>query len=142
MAEAVELCSLYLDMERIRLGDYLTVTTDLDPQVEEIRISTLLLQPLVENAVKYGKLTSPAGLEIAINISCPRPGRLLLEVVNSGSWVDPCSEDHVKSTGIGLENLRQRLEKLYPGLYDFNIEHNKDWVTISIEIPVEKEEEL
>ena len=141
VAEAVELNRLYLDMERIRMGEYLTVTTNLDPSAEHVTISSLLLQPLVENAVKYGRLTSPKRLEIVLNAGCTRPGRLLLEVINSGSWVEPDAEDHVRSTGIGLENLRQRLEKLYPGAYNLNVKSGDGKVTVSVAIPAGEKEE-
>jgi sensor histidine kinase YesM len=136
VAEAVELNRLYLDMERIRLGNYLNVTTNLEHSIENKKISSMLLQPLVENAVKYGRLTSPDALEIIVNVRCPRPGRLSLEVVNTGRWVEPGVEENGKSTGIGLENLRQRLDNFYPGAHDFNVESGSGRVAIRIEIPV------
>ena len=126
--------------QRFFYRNYLTTTISFAPDVKQIKISPLLLQPMVENAVKYGKQTAPGGLNIHINATRPRPGRLLFEVTNTGNWVPTRrSNNQAQSTGIGLKNLKERLETLYPGDYEFKVTSGNDLVTISIEIPVEKE---
>ena len=138
VSETIELNRLYLDMERIRLGDYLSVTIHVEPGVENLRIPSFLFQPIVENAIKYGRLTSPEGLEIRMTVGRHDKDRLLLEVANTGSWVEPGSENSPESTGIGLENLRQRLDRIYPGIYGFSTEAVDGWVRVRLEIPLEK----
>jgi two-component system, LytTR family, sensor kinase len=90
----------YLDIQRMRFGEHLSVTQSIDPAAFDARVPVLLLQPLVENAIKHG--ASP----IAIR-AMRHDGQLLLTVEDRGPGPGDAPE------GIGLHNTRERLRTLY-----------------------------
>jgi signal transduction histidine kinase len=122
----------YLDVEKVRWGDKLVLEFDVAAEVEKIRLPPFLLLPLVENAIKYGSRTSPGVLRL--KISARRVDRaLLVEVANTGQWLPP-DRTRADSTGIGLENLRQRLRRYYPDVHTFHTEAADGWVTARLTI--------
>lgn len=131
----LEVIRHYLSMEQIRFGDYLTVSIDIEPETEELRIPALVIQPLVENAIKYGSRTSPDALEVTISIKTQQPDMIRLTISNSGSWVEPGTTDPRYSTGIGIKNIKQRLEKYYPGQCRFETRIDDGLVTFVIIVP-------
>lgn len=106
----IELVERYLDIERIRFGDRLVVTFDVDPAVQRAVVPALLLQPLVENAITHGlSQISTRGL---LSVSGWASGRNLhLEVRDNGPG--PSVRPRRPGSGIGISNLRARLERLY-----------------------------
>ncbi len=133
--ESIEINKLYLEMEGLRLGDYLTVSISAPSDILNRKIPTNLLQPLVENAVKYGRLTSPDALSVRVIFKDGSKGRILLEVANTGAWMDPDSPDHPDTTGIGLENIQQQLSRLYPDDHCFSTREENGWVKVFIGMP-------
>lgn len=101
------LVETYLEMEQMRLGERLNVHWDWPAWADDVKTPPLLLQPLVENAIRHGISPSDVGGEIWI--SCTREGeRLELRVLNSGC---PISNDAAQGArGVGLGNLEARLE--------------------------------
>ena len=95
----------------------------------------LVLQPLVENAVKYGSRTSPDSLAVSISAKIQPPDMIRLAISNSGKWVEPGTTDSRYSTGTGIENIRQRLEKYYANRYRFETRAEGRQVTIEIDLP-------
>nr|WP_320131103.1 histidine kinase [uncultured Holophaga sp.] len=93
----------YLRLEQIRLGERLLCTWDWDPALEDLELPPLLLQPLVENAIKHGIAPRRGGGELRIRLS-GLPGNLELEVANTGRELEPGSTE-----GVGLRNTRERL---------------------------------
>jgi LytS/YehU family sensor histidine kinase len=91
-----------------------------------------LVQPLLENAIKYGQKTSPPPLCIAIEAQLSE-GRLLLVVENTGRWVEPRSP---KSTGIGIANLRKRLHLLYGDQAALTFDRTATAVRAQVSLPV------
>lgn len=138
IGEEVRLTRLYLRIEQIRLGDYLHVSIDAEPGVEEIIIPSFTLQPLVENALKYGKQTSPQRLDISVAITCRDQNRLILEVANSGRLMESKPASMGGSTGIGIENLRQRLNRFYSGDYTLSINAESGSVRVCIDVPAKR----
>jgi signal transduction histidine kinase len=108
--DELDVLSLYLDIQRIRFGDRLHVEIDVANDVREARVPALLLQPLVENAIRHGIAARAAAGRIQVRAR--RNGaRLALEVRDDGQARDV--EPAPPRKGIGLPNVRARLEALY-----------------------------
>ena len=97
----------YLDIEQLRYPD-LTVEIDVQEQLDGALVPSLILQPIIENAVKYGVAGAPPPATIAIRASSA-DGQLMVEVIDSGKGANQNSP----GGGIGLTNVRQRLALLY-----------------------------
>jgi len=123
LRDELEAVRNYLDIEKIRFEDKLAVKFDIEPSAEDFRIPTLLIHPLVENALKYGMRTSPLPLEIEV-MARGGDGSLRLEVTNTGAWVQRSndgSKANGEGSGIGLENIRRRLEQSFPKRHHFDV---------------------
>ncbi|MBS0479715.1 MAG: histidine kinase [Verrucomicrobia bacterium] len=113
----------YLEVERVRFGERLTVAFDVPPETLGCVVPNLLLQPLVENAIKHGvaRRSGPGG----VTLTASRAGdRLRVEVRNDGPVLPPgtlAGGWPVKPTGIGLRNTRSRLDHVYGADYRFEI---------------------
>ncbi|MBC7366050.1 MAG: MASE1 domain-containing protein [Undibacterium sp.] len=122
----------YLDVEKVRWGEKLEIAFAVEPEAEAVRLPTFLLLPLVENAIKYGGRTPPGVLRPAIRAQ-REDGALLVEIANTGAWVPP-GPPRPDSTGIGLENLRQRLQRYYPDTHTFTTEEQDGWVVVRLRL--------
>jgi signal transduction histidine kinase len=112
LAEELQMTSAYLDIERARFADRLRVETRVDPQSLHQLIPNLILQPLVENAVKHG-LSRKLGAG-TVSIDARLQGELLtLTVGDDGPGMTELMLGQVWDRGVGLRNLRDRLERLY-----------------------------
>lgn len=129
----MELLQLYLDIQETRFRDRLELDVRVQPSISNSLVPSLLLQPVVENAVKYGVEPYNDKGKIAIDIHSVN-GKLVILVKDNGkknfSEID-------FSTGIGLSNTRERLKQLYPGNHQLAISANESGqgVLVSIEIP-------
>jgi signal transduction histidine kinase len=133
--------TLYLEIEKIRWGPSLHVELILDPEACEATLPSFLVLPLLENAIKYGGATSPDELRVrlAARLVSAAGGRcwLEIEVANTGQWIEPSEAVAQGSTGIGLENIRQRLQQHYPGRHEFSTDARHGWVRITLRIEQE-----
>jgi two-component system, LytTR family, sensor kinase len=123
LRDELEAVRSYLDIEKIRYEDKLAVKFDVEPSAEDFRVPSLLIHPLVENALKYGMQTSALPLEIVVTAR-GGDGSLRLEVANTGAWVELSSngsKTNGRGAGIGLENIRQRLEQAFPQRHHFDV---------------------
>jgi two-component system LytT family sensor kinase len=118
LREELMAIELYLDIEKVRFSDRLTVSFEVSPDAYRCSVPSLLLQPIVENAIKYAIAQSEEGGRIRIGARCGE-GRLWLEIDDTGpdnppekKSQDMTSED-VSGVGIGLQNIRDRLATLY-----------------------------
>ena len=102
----------YLALEQVRHEERLRVRLDIAPETLALPIPPLLLQTLVENAVKYGISDRPEGGEIAI-IARRESDSLMLRVTNPGDLSAPASRRRAVSTGVGLRNAAERLRLLF-----------------------------
>jgi LytS/YehU family sensor histidine kinase len=109
LAEEIALQSLYLDIERVRFPKRLKVEIDVPHNLESARLPGLILQPVVENAIKYG--VSPTREKVILRISAREagPGRFTLEVSNTGKLSKRPPDDTHEGTGVGLDNVCERL---------------------------------
>ena len=129
----LELQRSYLEIEQLRYSD-LRVSIDLPEQIETALVPALILQPIVENAVKYGVGGAPPPTEISIAAKISGD-RLTLEVVDSGKG----KLQDQDSAGIGLANIRQRLELIYGhGRTALSVGRKRDGrFKVSIGLPLE-----
>jgi LytS/YehU family sensor histidine kinase len=107
--EEMELARRYLDIEAVRFGERLTVAVEVDPDAWRARVPSMILQPLLENAVRHAVARSETGGRITV-AAVRRDGTLRLLVADDG----PGPSEHGRSAeGIGLANTRARLHQLY-----------------------------
>lgn len=135
LKEESQLLSAFLDVEKVGLGDRLSTHMEISPAAAQRLLPPLLLQPLVENALKYGSETSGDQMEIRITGDIDEAtGHLRLEVANTGTWVDkvsgPPRRDH-----IGLANVRERLARFTVAPDAFNTVSGDGWVHVRITLP-------
>ncbi len=112
LAEEIDLQRLYLDIEMARFPDRLTVEIDVPAELEQARMPALLLQPIVENAIKYGVSKSRKAVVIRIEARHLDNRRMVLEISNRlkhGGKDELPAATH-EGTGLGLANVCQRLE--------------------------------
>jgi signal transduction histidine kinase len=102
----------YLALEQVRHEERLRLRLDVAPETLRLPIPPMLLQTLVENAVKYGISRRAEGGEIAIIARC-EGGALRLQVTNPGELASPSSRARSASTGVGLHNAAERLRLLF-----------------------------
>ena len=112
LAEEIDLQRLYLDIEMARFPDRLTVEIDVPPDLEHARLPALLLQPIVENAIKYGVSKSRKAVLVRIAARRLADNRMSLEISNrlkNGGKDELPAATH-EGTGLGLANVSQRLD--------------------------------
>ena len=117
--EEVEFIRLYMEIEQARFGDALRIDYDVDPATLHARVPHLLLQPLVENAVKHG--LRPRGGTGRVVLSTRRAGAWL-ELAVADDGVGPAHAPAEDGTGTGLANVRQRLRQLYGDEHAFSLD--------------------
>ena len=111
LAEEIDLQRLYLDIEKVRFPTRLKVEIDVPEALQKARLPALILQPLVENAIKYGVSRSKGQVDVRVAARKTDDGRLALTVSDSGGKPVGKQADH--GTGVGLQNVTQRLEARY-----------------------------
>ena len=120
LADEIELVRRYLDIEQIRLGDRLTVDVDISAESWSARVPSLILQPLVENAIRHGIAPREQGGRITITAEREKD-RLVLAVTDDGPGLRSREPRIDTSGGIGLTNTRERLQQLYGDAQEFAI---------------------
>ena len=123
----------YLQVEKARFRDKLEYECHIDAEARGIPTPGIVLQPLVENAIKYGQETSAFPLRLRVLVT-RQAAALKIVVANTGNWLEPAPRG--KTSHIGLENLRHRLALLYPGQQRLDIAPASGWVTITIHLPI------
>jgi signal transduction histidine kinase len=111
LTEEIRLQRLYLDIESVRFPDRLVVNIDIPPNLETACVPGLILQPLVENAIKYG--VSRAKRPVTIRISAHEEGDMLVLCVEDDG--PPLDVGDPGGTGVGLRNVRDRLMARFDG---------------------------
>jgi hypothetical protein len=116
LATEIDLVERYLEIEQARFGDRLSVTVLVEPDAWSGLVPSLLLQPLVENAIQHG--ISPAEGSGSIRVEAVRVGsRLRLAVIDRAAG-PPAPRGESAGGRIGLANVRERLERLFPRDFD------------------------
>jgi LytS/YehU family sensor histidine kinase len=109
LAEEVRLQQIYLAVEQTRFGDRLGLTIDLPPEVRSVQVPALILQPLVENAVRHG--VSQSEDKVLIAISATEMDGIVRIIVSDDARSEGSSP--TPGMGLGLANVRQRLKLQY-----------------------------
>src|SRR5262249_31547346 len=131
LREELEILEIYLDIQRARYSDRLSTEVSADPDTLGILVPRLILQPIVENAVRHGISRRTAPGSIAVRAQCDG-GTLRLTVVNDGAGWPKASG----GSGIGLKNTRARL-KQFDRRCAFELSEGGDHGAVaSIAIPV------
>lgn len=124
LADEVQIVADYLTIEKVRFGDRLTYDLDIDPDLGACPVPALILQPLVENAVRHGIARREDGGRLTIQASPEPAGKIRLRVENEGPPPDARSAD-----GVGLPNLHARCRMLYQEGYTFSLSQPEPGLT-------------
>jgi len=120
-----------LFLEKLRFENELEIDSSLDESVAGAKVPVLILQPLVENAIKHGRTESGAPARVALNVTANLHS-VQIQVSNTGAWSPYASED---SAGTGLEGVRYRLRHLYGDNHAMEVHALDGWVHIVITLP-------
>jgi signal transduction histidine kinase len=118
LAEEVEYLQRYLDIQKVRFAERLQVSVDVPAELLPVQVPNLILQPLVENAIKHGIAKRAGGGAIRVAVSRSND-RLSLRVYNDGPGLP--ADWAASRVGIGLSNLRTRLQILYGTGFELNL---------------------
>ena len=132
----------YLAIEQVRFEERLDARIEIEADALRCEVPAFLLNPLVENVVKHGALaTSSAPLVLRVQGRLVNPDRLRLVVENTGTWGGRAStpatvaDDDGAPGGLGLANVRARLEALHPANHRIEIEEANGCVRVVVELP-------
>jgi two-component system, LytTR family, sensor kinase len=130
-----EATSAYLAVEQARFREDLILELQLDEGARNLPVPGVLLQPLVENAVKHGRETTEPPHRVRLHISTPAANAIRIEVANTGAWREPSPGPGPH--GNGLANLRRRLALLYPGRHRIETTSSGGWVRIVVDLAMQ-----
>jgi two-component system sensor histidine kinase AlgZ len=133
LAEELGALASYLDIERTRLGDRLDVTIQTEDGVMACAVPWLVLQPLLENAIRHGVALRPEGGQVSV-VASRQGGDLCVAVQSTGGWLEP-SPGSDGEASIGLANVQARLARLYGDTGRLDIDRGVDEVTVVLRIP-------
>jgi signal transduction histidine kinase len=156
LEQEMEFLRCYLEIETVRFHDRLSVETEIEPQTLQARVPNLILQPLVENAIRHGISRQSAPGRLVIR-AARRDARLLLQVEDNGPGLSLISEGgaphapanatasgatRTATGGVGLANTRARLEHLYGAEHRFELTRAAPrGMLVTLEIPFQIEAE-
>ena len=130
LADEVALAQRYLAIEQLRFGDRLEVSWEIDPAAGAARLPPLLLQPLVENAVRHGVEPAPHGGVIRVRTRVKK-GRAVISIANSVS-----ASPSLPGNGIALRNVRERLRLMHDVAAQFETRLDGDVFRVQIVLPL------
>ncbi|NMH58476.1 histidine kinase [Alteromonas ponticola] len=137
LGQEIKALRLYLEIEKVRFDDRLDVGWDIEQNCEAALVPSMILQPIIENAIKHAISRMEEGGRI--DITARSFGNdLLMDVADNGPGADIQNGQLTRENGVGLANIRDRLQSLYHRNFAFSIEHNKPkGVRVRIRIPYE-----
>jgi signal transduction histidine kinase len=141
LAQEVETLKLYLEIEKMRFEDRLRPTFNIDPAVAGARLPSLLLQPLVENAIKYAVTPQEEGADISVTAQ-PVGENVRIVVSDTGPGLQSERPQMSVGTGVGLANIRERLVQAYGERQSMETRATPDGgFSVIIEMPLILEEQ-
>lgn len=133
LQQELEIVEAFLALAKIQLEDRLNVIREIDSGLEQSNIPPMLLQMLVENAIKHGISEVAGGGELVIHIARHENG-LIIRVTNPGKLGQ--SQAMQQSTQLGTDNIRQRLALLYNGQASFELTQQGEQVVAEVNLPL------
>lgn len=131
---------LYLEIEKVRFGDRLVIEKSIEAKAQDALVPSLILQPLIENAIKYAITPSEEGGTLRISARVQHK-TLVLQISDSGPGLGNGNNGQ-KSSGVGLKNTRERLQQLYGDSQAFTLAPNEPrGLRITINIPYEVDDD-
>ena len=130
MEDEIEWLRRYCEIQETRHGSALTIQWDIDESTLNAAIPRMLLQPLVENAVRHGALKRRGGGTVRIGVQPSSPGRLRCLIADSG----PGMNEHTREGAIGIRNVRRRLELTCPEA-TFSLTSTPEGTQVCIDMP-------
>ncbi|MBQ4802293.1 histidine kinase [Aquimarina sp. MMG015] len=131
--QEISLLNKYIDIMRIRFSDHLTMDIQIEEDIEDTLIPSMIIQPIIENSFKHGYSYTVENLNVKLSIS-KKNNKLLINITNNGEIIKD-----VESSGMGIKNIKDRLFTLYNKNFDFtfrNLKNNNGVETI-MRIPIE-----
>ncbi len=125
----------YIDLQRLRTGERCDIHFNCSPSVHSFSIEPLLLIPFVENAFKHLSFFSDKKNEVNISIE-KKDSSFLFDIANTADNINPEKLSH---EGIGLKNVKRRLELLYPGKHELIIQNNPGNFLVSLKLAIDNE---
>lgn len=134
LEDEVEMAKLYLEVEQIRFKGRLITRFAIDPKVKLVPVPTLLLQPAVENAIKHGFYDKTGACEISVR-AYEDEGHVKIEIADNGAGK---KNDAETSFGMGLTNMKNRLNTSYGEGYELNVNSKSADGGFIVEIKIRK----
>lgn len=126
----------YASLQKLRFGERLDVTFDVQPDTADGRVPGFVIYPLIENAVKFGMHTGPLPARVRVAV-VRADDRLRVEVANTGTWVAETSgATSPRGNGMALNNVRQRLARAFGDAASLDIREADGWVVVTVDLPV------
>ena len=142
LAQEVETLHLYLDIEKMRFEERLRPHFDIDPAVRDALLPSLLLQPLVENAIKYAVTPQEEGADISVSAHLDGD-KLKITVSDTGPGKMGATTGKSDSTGVGLGNIQERLNQAYGEAAIFETRSSPgEGFSVFIALPFETREQI
>jgi LytS/YehU family sensor histidine kinase len=134
LGEELDAVRQYLAIQELRFGQRLSVRLDVAAETLPARLPRLLLQPLVENAVRHGAGASGGAAWLEL-MAARRDGKLAIAIRNSARGGESAREVAGQGRGIGLPNTRARLDQIYGRGYALHTRHLGDRFELTLELP-------
>ena len=136
LKEEIDFLEKYLEIQKTLMRDRLRVRLNVEPETLDASVPNMLLQPLVENAIKHGISPRPEGGSVEV-FARRLDGKLYVEITDDGRGM----QDQQDTNGVGLVNTQERLKHLYGGAHTFNLSSFPGrGVTIRISLPFKEAE--
>jgi LytS/YehU family sensor histidine kinase len=135
LRQELDALNLYLGIEKLRFGDRLRLEFDVDERAESALVPSLLLQPLVENAMKYAIAPREQGGSVTI-IAGIEGRQLRLAVADDGPGLPPAVAN-ANGRGVGLRNTRERLKVLYGDGHSIEVQDASPGLSVEMRLPLE-----
>ena len=142
LSHELETSKLYLDIEKVRFAERLRLEIDIEAKAERAMVPTMLLQPLIENSIKYAISQSETGGTIRISAHV-RDDTLILQVADDGPGLptlDGENDGSAFSQGVGISNIRNRLQEIYSRKHKLTFSNAEaGGLIVTVEIPYDRQ---